>query len=112
MFVVGAFDDRPMVGQGGHFDRLVENIQHAVCKHFNLKLPDLRATTRVQKIALPRQIGMYLVRKYTGLGFKDIGQYFGGKDHSTVQYACKKIEADTESDPLCRGAVEAIQNLL
>ena len=69
-------------------------------------------TTRVQAIAMPRQIAMYLVRKYTGLGFKEIGQFFGGKDHSTVVHACKKVETDLEVEAEIREHVEAIQNLL
>jgi chromosomal replication initiator protein len=55
---------------------------------------------------------MYLIRKYTGLGFKDIGQYFGGKDHSTIMHACKKIETEIETVPSIRDVVEDIQNLL
>ncbi len=90
----------------------IENIQQAICKHFNLKTQELRATSRARNIVLPRQIGMLLVRKYTGLGFKEIGQYFGGKDHSTVMHACKKIESEIETDPTVRSAVEAVQNLL
>jgi chromosomal replication initiator protein len=90
----------------------IDHIQQSICKHFNLKIQELRATSRSRHVVLPRQIGMHLVRKYTGLGFKEIGLYFGGKDHSTVMYACKKIEADIETDPAIRTAVEAIQNLL
>jgi chromosomal replication initiator protein len=63
-------------------------------------------------VALPRQIAMYLIRKYTGLGFKEIGHYFGGKDHSTVMHACKKIETDMDSDSSLRDSVESIQNQL
>jgi chromosomal replication initiator protein len=55
---------------------------------------------------------MYLIRKYTGLGFKEIGQYFGGKDHSTVMHACKKVESELEVEVEVREAVESIQNLL
>ncbi|MDR3607504.1 MAG: chromosomal replication initiator protein DnaA [Oligoflexia bacterium] len=90
----------------------IDNIQAAVCKHFNLKTQELRSASRARNVAMPRQIGMHLVRKYTGLGFNEIGHYFGGKDHSTVMYACRKIESDLETDPIVRGAVEAIQNLL
>ena len=55
---------------------------------------------------------MYLIRKYTGMGYKEIGLYFGGKDHTTIIHACKKIEKGLENDRAIRDAVEAIQNLL
>ena len=89
-----------------------EAIQAAVAKHYKLKVADLRATTRARSISLPRQIAMYLIRKYTGLGFKEIGHYFGGKDHTTILHACNKIENSLESDASIRQAVEAIQNML
>lgn len=90
----------------------VESIQAAVAKHFHLKSHDLKAATRARKVAVPRQIAMYLIRKYTGIGFKEIGHHFGGKDHSTIVHACKKIEVEMETDPQLRDSVEAIQNLL
>jgi chromosomal replication initiator protein len=96
--------------EGAHFT--IESIQGAVAKHFHLKLGELKAATRVQNIALPRQIAMYLIRKYTGLGYKEIGRFFGGKDHSTIMHGCKKVESEMESNALIRDAVEAIQNSL
>lgn len=88
----------------------IESIQTAVAKHFNLKLHELKATTRTQSVALPRQIAMYLIRKYTGLGYKEIGRFFGGKDHSTIMHGCKKVESEMESSPMIREAIDTIQN--
>lgn len=96
--------------EGSHFT--IESIQNAVAKAFHIKVQDLKGTSRARPIAMPRQIAMFLVRKYTGLGYKEIGMYFGGKDHSTVMHGCKKIEDEFESDPTIREAVESIQNLL
>jgi chromosomal replication initiator protein len=90
----------------------IENIQIAVAKHFHLKMNDLKSTTRARSVAFPRQIAMYLIRKYTGVGFKEIGQYFGGKDHTTILHACNKIEKSLEGNAEIREAVESIQNLL
>jgi chromosomal replication initiator protein len=90
----------------------IESIQNAVAKHFRLKVQDLKSTSRAQNVALPRQIAMYLIRKYTGVGFKEIGGYFGGKDHSTIVHACKKIDSGLETDRKIQDSVEAIQNLL
>ena len=96
--------------EGSHFT--IESIQNAVAKHFHIKLQDLKGTSRARPVALPRQIAMFLVRKYTGLGYKEIGLYFGGKDHSTVMHGCKKIEEEFETDSAVHEAVESIQNLL
>jgi chromosomal replication initiator protein len=96
--------------EGSHFT--IEAIQFAVAKHFHLKAADLKSSSRARQIAMPRQIAMYLIRKYTGLGFKEIGHYFGGKDHTTVLHGCNKIEKDVESDASVRETVESIQNLL
>jgi len=89
----------------------VESIQNAVAKHFHLKVQDLKSVTRARTVALPRQIAMYLMRKYTGMGYKEIGHYFG-KDHTTILHGCNKIEKELETDQTIREAVEKIQNLL
>lgn len=96
--------------EGSHFT--IESIQNAVAKHYHLKVQDLKSSTRIRTVALPRQIAMYLIRKYTGIGFKEIGQYFGGKDHTTILHACSKIESGLELDQTMRDSVESIQNLL
>lgn len=96
--------------EGNHVT--VEAIQQAVAKHFRIRIPDLRSNSRERKVAFPRQIAMYLIRKYTKIGLKETGTYFGGKDHSTVAHAVEKIEGDLEKDPQLRQDVEAIQNLL
>lgn len=90
----------------------IEAIQNAVAKHYHLKVQDLKTVTRARAVALPRQIAMYLIRKYTGIGLKEIGHYFGGKDHTTILHACSKIESGIEGDIQIREAVESIQNLL
>ena len=96
--------------EGSHFT--LEAIQNAVAKHYRLKIQDLKSSSRMRSVALPRQIAMYLIRKYTGMGFKEIGQCFGGKDHTTILHACAKIESGMEADYEIREAVESIQNLL
>jgi chromosomal replication initiator protein len=96
--------------EGSHIT--VESVQNAVAKHFHLKISELKATSRARSVTVPRQIAMYLVRKYTGLGYKEVGGYFGGKDHTTVMHACRKVEAELETEASIREAVEGIQNLL
>ena len=96
--------------EGSHLT--VESILNAVAKHFRLKAQDFKSTSRSRSVAVPRQIAMYLIRKYTGMGYKEIGIYFGGKDHTTIMYSCNKIETEHETDRTIHDAVEAIQNLL
>jgi chromosomal replication initiator protein len=90
----------------------VESIQSAVARHYQIKIHDLKGSSRARTVARPRQIAIYLTRKYTELGLKEIGAHFGGRDHSTVLHACETIEASIEIDTSIREAVEGIQNLL
>lgn len=90
----------------------IESIQSAVAKHFRLKASDFKSNSKQRSVARPRQIAMFLIRKYTSLGFKEIGHYFGGRDHTTIMHACREIEKKIESDREIKDAVESIQNLL
>lgn len=87
-------------------------IQSAVAKHFHIKFSDFKSASRARNVALPRQIAMYLLKKYTQMTLKEIGEYFGGKDHTTVMHAIKKIESEYESNPEIREHVDAVQTLL
>jgi chromosomal replication initiator protein len=89
-----------------------ETILAAVAKFFDIKMSDFKSNTRARNISFPRQIAMYLIRKYTGMGYKEISAYFGGKNHSTIIYSCTKTEQSLDTDSEIRAAVEGIQNLL
>lgn len=89
----------------------VEMILNAVSKHFNIKMKDLKGVSRAKNYALPRQIAMSLIRRYTHLGFREIGLIFG-KDHSTAVHAHRKIEAEIESDLELKRNIEAIREQL
>ncbi len=89
----------------------VEMILNAVSKHFNIKIKDLKGVSRAKIFSLPRQIAMYLIRRYTNLGFREISVIFG-KDHSTAVHAHKKIEADLESDMELKRNIETIREQL
>jgi len=96
--------------QGSNYT--IESIQSAVAKHYRLKSSDFKSNSKQRSVAPPRQIAMFLIRKYTSLGFKEIGQFFGGRDHTTIMHACREIEKKIDADPEIKDAVEAIQNLL
>jgi chromosomal replication initiator protein len=85
----------------------VEMILNAACKHFGIKLKDLKGVSRAKNFSLPRQITMYLIRRYTNLGYREIGQIFG-KDHSTAVHAHQKIETEVETDLELKRNIEAI----
>jgi len=90
----------------------VEEIQKCVAAHFNLKLTDLKSPKRLKALVLPRQIAMYLSRQLTSLSFPEIGERFGGKDHSTIIHAIKKIESLQENDFQLRATLNTLKNTL
>lgn len=75
-------------------DKLVtiENIQKTVCEYFKIRTADLLSKKRSRSIARPRQIAMALAKNLTNHSLPEIGNAFGGRDHTTVLHACKKIE--------------------
>ncbi len=69
----------------------VAKIQHIVCDYFQIKLKEMTGARRQKNFALPRQIAGYMARELTDASFPEIGRQFGGRDHSTIMHACKKI---------------------
>jgi chromosomal replication initiator protein len=90
----------------------VESIQKTICDFYNIKLGDLKAKRRTKNIAIPRQVAMYLCRKYTETSFPAIGDKFGGRDHSTVIHASKTIEKKIKEDPYMQTTVEKLERNL
>ena len=90
----------------------IEAIQKEVSSYFGLKVSDLRSAKRHKAVARPRQIAMFLSRKLTSSSFPEIGQRFGGKDHSTVIAACKKIKQLSETDLSVKTAVDTLERQL
>ena len=86
----------------------VESIQKEVVAYFDLRLADLKSGRKQKKISLPRQIAMYLSRKYTAASYPEIGEKFGGKDHSTVIHAVKKIEGLLGKDIALTNSINTI----
>jgi chromosomal replication initiator protein len=90
----------------------IESIQKAVCDFFRIRPNDLRSKRRTRTVALPRQVAMYLCRRYTNASFPVIGDRFGGRDHSTVIHAAQVIERRLREDPTFRATVERLERLL
>jgi chromosomal replication initiator protein len=80
----------------------IDEIQKKVATHYAIKLSDMSSARRVRQVALPRQVAMYLSKKLTTLSLPEIGKNFGGRDHTTVLHAVKKIEEIIDTNPsLC-----------
>ena len=76
----------------------IENIQKTVAEYYKIRVGDLLSTKRNRSIARPRQVAMALAKELTNHSLPEIGDAFGGRDHTTVLHACRKVRALTESD--------------
>ncbi len=86
----------------------IDYIQDTVANYYNIDKNDFKIQRKTADIAFPRQIAMYLSKKLTGLTLNDIGKEFGGKDHSTVIYAIKKVEDEIKLNPNTKTIVDNI----
>ena len=75
-----------------------EVVLKVVSENFNVSIEELKSSSRKREITLARQVGMYLIRQHTDLSLPKIGEFFGGKDHTTVLYSCDKISQLQSSD--------------
>ncbi len=76
----------------------IDNIQRIVADYFNIKISDLISKSRARNVARPRQLAMSFSKQYTNLSLPKIGAEFGGRDHTTVLHACKKVDELNKSD--------------
>jgi len=90
----------------------VELIQKNVADHFNLKVADLKSDKRLKTFVQARQVAIWLCRDLTSASYPDIGSRFGGKDHSTVIHATKKIDRLMGEDPQLASMIETIRNTI
>ena len=89
-----------------------EYIQETVAKYFSINKDDLSGNKRSNDIAYPRQIAMYLCRTVANMPYPKIGEDFGGRDHSTVMHACKKIEKEIKEKENTKLIVESVKNII
>jgi chromosomal replication initiator protein len=90
----------------------VDDIQRAVCHHFKLRSGDLLSKDRHKSIAFARHVAMYLCKQRLKCSFPELGRAFGGRDHTTVMSAVRKVEALRAADPEVRAHLEAIEKKL
>ena len=90
----------------------IENIQKTVAHYYQMRVVDLNSKKRSRQIARPRQIAMALAKELTELSLPDIGDAFGGRDHTTVLYACRKVEELMQNDERMREDYDKLQKTL
>ena len=84
-------------------------IIQVVAEHYGISELDLVGTKRTKELATARQVAMYLCREMTEVSLQQIGAHFGGKDHTTVLYAIKKISTEVEDNPDTSGTVTVLK---
>ncbi|HKV58920.1 MAG TPA: chromosomal replication initiator protein DnaA [Ktedonobacteraceae bacterium] len=90
----------------------IKQIAEAVAEYYHLSLEDMCSKQRDKHIVMPRQISMYLMRQETQASLLEIGQMFGGRDHSTVLHAFEKIDREVNINPTLRREIVAIREQL
>ena len=90
----------------------IDEIQRRVAEHFNIKMAEMTSSRRARIVARPRQVAMYLAKQLTSRSLPEIGRKFGGRDHTTVMHAVRKIEELSASDRALAEDVELLRRML
>ena len=90
----------------------IEEIQKKVAEHYNIRITDMHSPRRSRSVARPRQIAMYLAKSITSRSLPEIGRKFGGRDHTTVMHAVKKIEELKLQDVNFNEDIELLKRLI
>ena len=90
----------------------IEEIQRKVAEHFNVKVAEMHSDRRSRIVARPRQVAMYLAKQLTSYSLPDIGRKFGGRDHTTVMHAVKKVDELMLADSTFAEDVELLRRAL
>jgi len=93
-------------------DLTIEIIQKQVADHFKIKVSELKSEKRLKALVVPRQIAIYLCRELTKASYPEIGEKFGGKDHSTIIHSVKKIDGLISQNLEMKGTVENLRRIL
>ncbi|HKK30700.1 MAG TPA: chromosomal replication initiator protein DnaA [Alphaproteobacteria bacterium] len=90
----------------------IEDIQRRVAEHYNIRLADMASPRRARAVARPRQIAMYLAKQLTTRSLPEIGRKFGGRDHTTVMHAVRKVDELRSSDQLLQEDLDRLRRSL
>jgi chromosomal replication initiator protein len=86
----------------------IDFIQRCVAEEYGVSIHDMKMKRRNKTIVVPRQVAMYLSRELTDLSFPEIGEHFGGKDHTTVLHSFNKIKSELAENTVLKEALEKI----
>ena len=89
----------------------VEDIQKKVAEYFNIRFNDMISVRRSRVVARPRQVAMYLSKTFTSKSLPEIGRMFGGRDHTTVMHAIKKVQDLCKVDPSFAEHIKVLKKL-
>ena len=103
---------REIFDQRQHKQITAELIMRTVSDYYGRSLSEMTGTTRKREITVPRQIAMYLAREMTGMSLPQIGNIFGGRDHTTVLHSCKTVEANMQENAGFKSIVEDVQQMV
>ncbi|MCD8519801.1 MAG: chromosomal replication initiator protein DnaA [Alphaproteobacteria bacterium] len=90
----------------------IDEIQRKVAEHYNLRMTDMHSARRARNVARPRQVAMYLAKQLTARSLPEIGRKFGGRDHTTVMHAVRKVEELLDEDAQIAQDVDIIRRAL
>jgi len=90
----------------------IEEIQKRVAEHFNIRVSDMHSARRARAVARPRQVAMYLAKQLTARSLPEIGRKFGGRDHTTVMHAVRKVDELRTTDASFSDDVELLRRML
>ena len=90
----------------------IEEIQKSVAEHFNIRISDMHSARRARSVARPRQVAMYLSKQLTSRSLPEIGRKFGGRDHTTVMHAVKKVDELCDHDNSFAEDVDLLKRML
>ena len=90
----------------------IENIQKTVADYYKIKVADMHSKRRPANIARPRQIAMYLTKELTQHSLPEIGENFGGRDHTTVMHAVRKITQERQNDAELNHEIHVLEQMI
>ncbi|MCH8110434.1 MAG: chromosomal replication initiator protein DnaA, partial [Proteobacteria bacterium] len=90
----------------------IEDIQKRVAEHYNIRISEMHSSRRARAVARPRQVAMFLAKQLTSRSLPEIGRKFGGRDHTTVMHAVKRINELRESDSNLAEDVDLLRRML
>ena len=90
----------------------IEDIQKKVSRHYNMRLADMYSARRARNVARPRQVAMFLAKQLTTRSLPEIGNKFGGRDHTTVMHAVKRIEELRQTDSTLDEDINLLRRML